>query len=103
MLKERFMHDDSFPTPEVFSQYILSQLGKKARCHGMRLAWRLVRETRSSGCLFRIGIELTTVERHNPLASAIRLSDKPSVLTLRAECSLLARKPASSTPYLPAP
>src|SRR6266700_4833193 len=47
MLKERFMHDDSFPTHEVFFQYILSKLGKKARYLWMRFASRLVQETRS--------------------------------------------------------
>jgi hypothetical protein len=37
------MHDDSFPTPEVCSQYILSQVGKKARSLWMRLPQRLIR------------------------------------------------------------
>src|SRR5260221_13097133 len=44
---------------------------------------------------------ISNVQRQYPRWGAIARQSMVVLLTLRAECSLLARKPASSTPYLP--
>jgi hypothetical protein len=43
----------------------------------------------------------SNVQRQHPRWGAIARQSMVVLLTLRAECSLLARNPASSTPYLP--